>query len=409
MKREKKTERAMRFFCQEKQKSEVALFFILCLISFHLPSAEAQELNIFGYLEPQMMIVRQNKKWVQMSSNRLRVETRSVLNEQVSFGGNVIFLTYHGQTNWNFLDYLPSHLTKQIPAALQSGFAYTYQDSIFLDNAFLKIRFEQFDLTIGKQQLSFGTGYAWNPTNLFNVKNLTDPTYEQPGHNAIRADIGLTERSSLTAIVQLEEFLRRSAAFLRWTFPLSRLDFSLIAAQKYWALSDYEVFDFSTQKRQMLGFDFAGELLGLGVWGEFGHNFMARDENFTEILVGTDYTWDGGFYLMAEFYHNSLAKSNWQSYTLTDWIRYLNGELLTVTKNQAYVFLSYPLTDLLTASLSNILSLSDKSAGFVSSVRYSLFENLMLTVIGQIYTGREGTAYGKNFGDGGLVRLRLFY
>ena len=31
---------------------------------------------------------------------------------------------------------------------------------------------------MGKQQISLGTGYVWNPTDVFNIKELFDPTYE---------------------------------------------------------------------------------------------------------------------------------------------------------------------------------------------------------------------------------------
>ena len=390
------------------KKNIAALIGALVLV-FAIPYANAQEIEFSGYLEPQIMVVKQGDDWLQLSSNRLRAEASSELSEQITFNANVIFLTYHGKKDWNFLDYIPKNLKSQIPKSSHALFDFAYQDTIFLDNAFLKIRLKQFDLTIGKQQLSFGTGYAWNPTNLFNVKNITDPTYEQPGKNAIRSDISLTERSSITLLVQVKEKLDRSAAFVRWTFPLLHLDVSAVAAQKYWTLGNYQTFDFSAQKRQMFGVDFAGELIGLGVWGEFGRNIMGQSKDFSEILFGADYTWESGFYFMAEFYHNSLAKSNWKTYSVSDWMRYINGEVLTVTKNQTYIHMSYPATDLIDISLSSIVSVSDKSAAFIPTLRYSWFQNLTLTVIGQVYTGKSGTAFGKNLGDGGLMRARLFF
>jgi len=53
---------------------------------------------------------------------------------------------------------------------------------------------------VGEQQISLGTGYAWNPTNIFNVKDLPDPTYEQPGHTALRADLPVGERGEAVLI-----------------------------------------------------------------------------------------------------------------------------------------------------------------------------------------------------------------
>jgi hypothetical protein len=62
-------------------------------------------------------------------------------------------------------------------------------DEMYLDNIYLRTSFQLFDFTIGKQPISLGTGYAWNPLDIFNRKDLIDPTYEQAGINALRMEI----------------------------------------------------------------------------------------------------------------------------------------------------------------------------------------------------------------------------
>jgi len=81
----------------------------------------------------------------------------------------------------------------------------TFSDRTFLDNAYLKLSLKAFDLTVGKQQISLGTGYVWNPTDVFNIKDPLDPTYEQPGHNALRVDVALGNNTTLTALASTSE------------------------------------------------------------------------------------------------------------------------------------------------------------------------------------------------------------
>ena len=74
-------------------------------------------------------------------------------------------------------------------------------DTLFLDNIYIRANFKNFDLTVGKQQISLGTGYAWNPIDIFNFKQLLDPTYEQTGVNAIRAEIPIGSRSNIDLLL----------------------------------------------------------------------------------------------------------------------------------------------------------------------------------------------------------------
>ncbi len=378
-------------------------------------NAFAQVVDISGYFEPQYMGLELQGSWMQLQSNKLRVDLNSGLTEHIRFAANVNFITYHGRKDWNILDFLPKRVTAGVPDVLTDAFTYLYRDSLYLDNAYLFIHFPLADVTIGRQQISLGTGYAWNPTDLFNTKMLTDPTYEQPGHNALRADVPLGGDVTVTLLFQPERTLKRSGALLRLKGRAGHFDFSLLAAQKDWTFSDYQpLYQFGApvsvpEKRQMLGADMAGEVLGLGVWAEGAYNIMERSADFNEWLVGMDYTWQNGFYLMGEFYHNSRLPKDYRQVTLSHWLQFISAQIKTISRDQLYLYASYPLTDLLTISLSTVYSFSDQSAGFIPMLQYSLFENLDLTAISQFYLGREGTAFADNLGNGGLVRLRYYF
>ena len=262
----------------------------------------------------------------QLYTNKLRVDLKSTLSDNITFAANFDYITYHGKTKWNILDFLASSITSTVPDGMEPFYVIPFSNRHFLDNAYIKLAFKHFDLTVGKQQISLGTGYGWNPTDVFNIKDPLDPTYEQPGHNAVRLE---------------------NMNFLE-----------------------------SPERRQLLGASTAGELLGLGVWAEYGYNWMENSKDFYELVVGADYTFDFQTYVMVEYYRNTLGKTNYEQYNLNDWMRLFVQEQKAVSRDQIYSFIQHPATDLLNVGISTIFSISDKSLALVPTLNYSLSENV---------------------------------
>jgi len=371
--------------------------------------ANAQKVDVFGYFEPQYMGVYRERGYQQLQSNKLRVDLKSHPGENVEFGANFDFILYHGKLDWNFLDYIPRRLTREIPAEMRKAYRFTYGDRIFLDNAYLHIYFASLDLLVGKQQISLGTGYVWNPTDVFNFKDLLDPTYEQPGHNALRMDCPLSQLFTLLVLYSPEADWRNSTKLLSLRGRWGHFDFSGIGIETQWIVNDYYTFTATQKRRRLVGGDFAGELLGLGLWGEGAYNFIQQGKDFWELVGGGDYTFDSGLYLMVEIYHHSLAKSDHREYDLNDWLRFFYQEQKSITRDQVYWLVQYPATDLLKVGGSALVSLSDGSVALVPTILYSLYENLELVLIGNINLGKEGTAYGKNQGHSLLLRGRVYF
>ncbi len=355
------------------------------------------------------MGVELDKKYNQLQTNKLRIDLKKTINENVELGANVNFLQYNGKKEWNQLDFIPDEISSQISQEDRDSYKFSFDDEILLDNAFAVLSFRLFDLMIGKQQVSLGTGYAWNPTDVFNVKDLIDPTYEQPGHNALRLDIPFGNYLNIMAMYTSESGFKESGKLVRIKGKMGHFDVSIIGIEKEWKSTDYHTLQESSEIRRLAGADFAGELFGLGVWSEYAYNFMENSRDFWEAVFGIDYTFDSELYLMCEYYHNSLANSDYRKYDLNDWLRYFNQEIKTVTRDQVYVFIQYPVTDLLKMGGSVIGSISDGSIAIVPSVYYSMFENVEVNIFGSIYTGKEGTAFGKTVGNGGIIRVRVFF
>lgn len=390
---------------------------VFITLSFFLSSLNAQEkVDIFGYFESQIMGAITKNDFLQLYSNKFRLDIKSNPSDNITFAANFDYITFHGKTRWNILDFLSSNVTSEVTPGMESFYVLPFSNRTFLDNAYIKLSFKYCDLTVGKQQISLGTGFAWNPTDVFNIKDMLDPTYEQPGHNAVRLDVPIGSSYTLTALYSPDDTWKNSAKMIQIKGRISHFDYSLIGIEKVWRFHDYTRFDFENmnfvelpEKRQLLGASTAGELLGLGVWAEYAYNWMEHSEDFYELVVGTDYTFDFQTYLMVEYYRNKLGKTDHEQYNLNDWMRLMTMEQKAISRDQVYVFIQHPATDLLDIGISTIYSLSDNSFALVPTLNYNLSDNVDIFVYLNLNFGKEGKAFAKNMGSGGLVRARVYF
>ena len=365
--------------------------------------------DIFGYYEGQYFGFVLNNDIQQLQSNKLRIDLAQSPSDKVSFGANFNFLNYNGTLNYNIIDYLPDKVVAEVPPDSVDLYYFAYSDSLFLDNAFVKLSLAKFDITIGKQQISYGSGYAFNPTDVFNYKDELDPTYEQPGKNGIRFDIPLSYRFTLMGIYSPGADWDNSIKMLRLKGGLAHFDFSLTGAHLDWTTNDYLEFTSVRETRTLAGIDLVGELLGMGVWFEGAYNIMEESEDFSEITAGTDYTFEGGFYLMGEYYYNGMGKDKADDYRFNDWMRYIAGENRSLGKHNVFLFGDYIISDFIRIGSSFIVSVSDGSIAAVPQLSWNMFQDVDLTVFGNLYTGGNGGAFGEDMGSGGLARVRVYF
>lgn len=369
------------------------------------------QVDIYGYLEPQYSAFYRNDNYYQTNYNKLRVDLKSTAVRNTEFGANIIYLLYFGKKEWNLLDFLPGRIVSLIPQDMYPYYQLTFKDTFYLDNAYARLNIKRLALTIGKQQLSMGTGYFSNPTDVLNTKDALDPTYEQPGHNALRLDFYIGSRMNLMALYTPIEFdWENSGKLLRAKAGIKRFDFSITGHEFQYTTTNFYTFQQTQQRRRLLGADFVGELLGLGIWGEGIYNFMENDdENSYEFIVGTNYTFESGLYAMFEYHRNSPGKADHNEYYLNDWMRFITGETKTLSQDQIYGLIQHPLTDLVLVGSSAIFSISDGSVAFVPMVYYSLFENIDLTLMFNIYMGEEGKTFSSSLGNGGFLRAQVYF
>jgi len=382
---------------------QVVFICLICAFAF-------AQVDIYGYFEPQYTGIYLDTMYFQQSYNKLRIDLKSTAVKHTEFGADVIYLLYFGAQQWNILDFLPDQVTSDIPEEMYPYYLFTLDDTLFLDNAYARLSFSRFALTAGKQQISLGTGYFSNPIDVFNTKDALDPTYEQPGQHAARLDWFAKNRVKFVALyTPIEYNWKNSGKLIRGKAGLGHFDIALTGYDYQYSTTDFYTFTNSQQRRTLIGLDVVGELLGLGVWGEGAYNFMEIDDDFHEFIIGGDYTFESGLYTMFEYHHNSSGTSNYQEYDLNDWMRFITGETKTISQDQIDGLSQYPLTDLILIGGSVLFSVSDQSAALVPMLYYSMFENVELTAMLNVYIGEEGKVYSSSLGSGGFIRANVYF
>lgn len=386
---------------------------LLLLLSGLTTTCPADPVEVFGYGEFDNLLQTGNEIEL-LTGTKLRIDLLSASPTGFTLGADFNLQLYSGQTTLNPLDYLPTELTADIPTDVYQLYEATYSNSWELDNCWLKMCFNRWDLTLGKQQLAFGTGYAWNPTDLFNQSDLLDVTYEQPGHQAARLDLATGAIGSWMLVGAPAADLADVTALIQWQQNIGRFEVNLLAARSPWFYTEYTggLPQARQVARTLYGGSLVGELLGLGVWSEYGWNDLSDNQRFTgfsELVLGTDYTFRNGVYLLGEYLWNGEGKSGSDSYTLTDWLRFFDGETRSLARDQVYGHISYPASDLVSVGLTGLYTVSDGGAAFIPRLYYTPEAETEITLMGQIYTGNKRDQFSEELGAGVRVRFRRYF
>lgn len=370
-----------------------ALFLLAGLLITFKP-AYGQDLGIAGYYEHTLQVDYQKEiKEILMDASKLRLDFSSSSAEGLSFNGNLNFIVYHSAVRRDISPFLPPSVSSELQQAEFPTVVYLPDEHFYLDNAYLSWQLGDVRLRAGKQQLSWGPAYSFNPTDLFHKKNQFDPTYEKEGVTALRLDYRWGFGGQFVLIAAPGDNFGDTGYALRLGTHLEAIGYDL--ALTIHSVTDSTALDPDswspyTQLRRAVGLEFSGEFLGLGLWFEGNYNAMEVEENFSRMAFGTDYTLDSGLYLMAEALYNGRAESD-TPYPVHDWLAYIMyGE--PVGPWWYLVGVSNSLTDLSTWSC-YFFGTSDGSLVLNPRLDISIGQNADMVVYGGFTFGDEEGAF----------------
>ena len=357
---------------------------------FIFPILAFGQMEFFGYYETEYDHLKLKGTNYNFGYNKHRLDLESRSNESIMIAANINFRLYHGKTEWNLFDFIPMD-TVEVDGEQITSITESLLDEIYLNNIYLRSSFSLFDFTIGKQPISLGTGYAWNPLDIFNRKDLIDPTYELPGINALRMEIPIVDRTVLDAIIAPDSTWEMSSKMIQLKSGLGSFDYSLNAAYQYHLIPSGKS-DFTYDQIYFGGSSFVGEFWEFGLWGETFWSLDA-DINFGEVVFGMDHTFNNGLYLMTEYFHNSLGAEK-NEVTFDHYLYSFSGETHSLMQNYIFAMGMYNITDYISANLISFGNIDDESFILAPQLNWDAFEDVTVGVWASQSFGENDTEFG---------------
>lgn len=400
-------------------KIKILIFF---LILANLPALLAGEektegdegILLSGYFENQgfLRYSKSQENLTLLDYNKLRLDIKTEVSSSLTFNADIIFMTYHGTTTYDLLEFLPASIASTVPDNMTDSFLTSLEDTYYLNDAYLTIYLEGLSVRIGKQQIPWGTGYTWNPTDNFHDKNQVDPAYEKRGVNAMTIDIPWGPDGSLTAIAAIKENVEDPSFAVRLKKNIAGFDISgswQFISEKNLNPESFKSVAFG---RNVVGFDFTGEVFNLGFWGEGTFNIPEggsfQTKNYTEYIIGLDYTFENGLYIISEYLHRSQGVSSSLQYDLFDFLRLFYGEITNIGTDYLVCGMNYPFTDYIKVQLYSIINIKDQSSILIPWLAWDAAENLEINLSLNIFGGEDGTEYGE-YPHSALLRFRVYF
>lgn len=359
------------------------------------PSRSFSQVQLGGYFEHTLEIDYTTATNEQiLDASKLRLDIASDQGEgKIAFRGNVNFIQYHSDVTYKLSGYLPDGIVHQLQAVGAPTSVTLDRSRIYLDNAWLTWEHNGLRFRAGKQQLSWGPGYSFNPTDLFHRKNIIDPTYEKEGVTALRFDYRWGVGGEASVVAAPGDDFHSTGLALRLGTHIESIGYDV--AMTVHRIIDSLSFDPLTlmprsQVRYALGGEFSGALLGLGTWVEGNYNFMESEDEFVRVVGGLDYTFTNGTYVFTEALFN-MRGSHSAPYEASDWLANvfygepmgygwlvtgIRKDLSGLTDGEAYVFAS-----------------PDGSFLFNPRLTISIAQNADATIFGAVTAGHPDGAF----------------
>lgn len=240
---------------------------------------------------------------------------------------------------------------------------------------------DAFSVEVGRQQIPWGKGHFFTPTDLFNPFNPTQ--------------IELQERDGVDAVDFKTKFRELQIEFV-YTPRGRKVE---LHPQRFLGriADDMGAYTFGllggrVQKDHVVGFDVEGNIGDSAVRGEFLFRENRDEKDFVKFTLNADYNFPHNIYALLEYHFNGQGRRDPDAYQLD---RLLSGEIQQLGKNYLGLSLGHDLTPLLRFEHRMIMNLDDVSFFLRPEIQYEIRSDLMFTLAAQLFLGANVDEYGR--------------
>ena len=237
-----------------------------------------------------------------------------------------------------------------------------------------------FDVEAGRQQIPWGVGHFFTPTDLFNPFSPTQ--------------IELDERDGVDAANFTLKDMEGFKTQIVYTPPGKQLHPQRILGRISRDIQGYEVgiLGGRVKRDYAVGLDAQGNIKDSAVRGELLYREAKLEKDFVKFTVNADYNFPYNIHGLLEYHFNGQGRRNTRAYQLD---RLVRGEISSLGKNYLALSLGHDITSLLRFEYRTIYNIDDTSFFLRPELQYELTSDLLLTAGAQLYLGANDDEFGR--------------
>lgn len=284
---------------------------------------------------------------------------------------------------------------RQSTAWLDLSTVIVNRNSLYWDTSlyrgYVSLHNDSATLTVGRQRIGWGTARFWSPMDMFNpISPLQIEPDERQGVDAASLELRSAGALRWNAIYAPQDGFRRSTSALRLSRTIHNYDFD-VAAARFGQ-------DWTT------GFDSAGQVRGAGVRGELTYRWRhpipgsipVSTRNALRLVIGSDYAFASGLYLVAEYFYNQGQPDLPQNRPFDpNVLLQFSNEIFTLHRHFVSAGASYPVTPLWKLEAYVVSDVAGPSAVVLPRLSHNLTANTDLNFGAQLFaSSRNGEFHG---------------
>ncbi|MBN1622429.1 MAG: hypothetical protein JW871_07560 [Endomicrobiales bacterium] len=301
-----------------------------------------------------------------------------------------------------------------------SDIHYQYEDSKHrLNVAYVKFLKGKFDLVVGRQLMAWGSGYNFNPTDIFNSKPLGaafDPVYYKTGRDAVTLTsyhfgamtdfvyaAGYSIENEVSSDITIDETGKEDFG-LRIKKNVS--DFDIALSYTKLGEREFEVngTEYTDNDDNVFGVSIKGSIpkIDWGIWLEAAR---FNDQEKDEFVTGLEYIYDRWTF-NCEYYYNGFGSKNKANYDVNLLFKGRTLGVDYIVPSASYLF-----SEKLTITGFVFSNLNDSSTIIGSVADYFYNDIIEIAILPFAVFGDSSSEYGSqkesvgDFGVQGLIKL----
>ncbi len=265
-----------------------------------------------------------------------------------------------------------------------------WEHSIY--RGYLDYRNELLELRAGRQQIPWGLGHFWTPTDLFNPFDpLAIEKEERVGTDAVDLKAYWDSRQYVELVYAPQRKRRQDTVALKLHLVEGGRELSFLLAE--------------AKGNEVYGADYLQNIGKAAFRMEMTRTDAHNEPDFWKAVFNADYTFPNSFYVLGEYHFNGQGRRDENTYQR---IRRNLGEIDFLGQDFLGLKLGYDVMPLLRVENHLIWVLNDQSAYLNPEIRWDVMKNSEFLIGVQLFFGRQDSEYGQEH-PAGYIRWKIFF